>query len=53
MDENTIENTIEPAQPTKSAAASRSGSKALKRDRKKAKLRAPKPTKSMRGKVRP
>lgn len=53
MDENTIENTTEPAQPVKSAAASRAGAKALKRDRKKAKLRAPKPSKSMRGTVRP
>mgnify|MGYP003558621823 FL=1 len=53
MDENLIETTPEPAEPAKPNAASRAGAKSLKRDRKKAKAKVPKPTKKARGKVRP
>lgn len=49
MDE-TIESTPEPAKP---AAVSRAGAKALKRAARKAKKKTPKPSKSMRGTVRP
>lgn len=52
MDENLIETTPESAEPAKPNAASRAGAKSLKRDRKKAQAKVPKPTKKARGKVR-
>lgn len=53
MDENKTETNPEtPTEPAKAAAPSRASGRGIKRDSKRLKLKAPKPTKSQRGKVR-
>lgn len=52
MSDNLNETPEPVTEPAKAAAPSRAGSKALKRDAKRLKQKAPKPSKSQRGRVR-